>query len=93
MKAHLSRYVQWAESHNSLLIVTWDEDDGKSDNHIPMILVGPMVRRGRYDERIDHYGLVRTIAEMYGAQPIGLSRQARPLATMWNRPSSDLFVT
>lgn len=88
LKAHLSRYVQWAESHNSLLIVTWDEDDGKSDNHIPMILVGPMVRRGRYDERIDHYGLVRTIAEMYGAQPIGLSRQARPLTTMWNRPAS-----
>ena len=88
LKAHLSRYVQWAESHNSLLILTWDEDDGKSDNHIPMILVGPMVRRGRYDERIDHYGLVRTIAEMYGAQPIGLSRQARPLTTMWNRPAS-----
>ncbi len=88
LKAHLSRYAQWAESHNSLLIVTWDEDDGKSDNHIPMILVGPMVRRGRYDERIDHYGLVRTIAEMYGAQPIGLSRQARPLTTIWNRPAS-----
>lgn len=88
LKAHLSHYVQWAETHNSLLIVTWDEDDGKSENHIPMILVGPMVRRGRYDERIDHYGLVRTIAEMYGAQPIGLSRQARPLTTIWNRPAS-----
>ncbi len=84
LQTHLSRYVQWAESHNSLLIVTWDEDDGKSDNHIPMILVGPMVRRGRFDERIDHYGVVRTITEMYGAPSIGLSRQSRPLSTIWN---------
>ncbi len=87
LKIHLNRYVQWAETHNSLLIVTWDEDDGKSDNHIPMVVVGPMVRRGRYDERIDHYGLVRTIEEMYGAQPVGMSRQARPLSTIWNAPS------
>ena len=87
LKTHLSRYVEWAESHNSLLIVTWDEDDGKSDNHIPMIVVGPMVRRGRHDEKIDHYGLVRTITEMHGAQPIGLSRQARPLTSIWNAPS------
>ncbi len=84
LETHLSRYVQWAESHNSLLIVTWDEDDGKSDNHIPMILVGPMVRRGRFDERIDHYGVVRTITEMYGASSIGLSRQSHPLSTIWN---------
>ena len=88
LKTHLSRYVEWAETHNSLLIVTWDEDDGKSDNHIPMIVVGPMVRRGRHDERIDHYGLVRTITEMYGAHPVGLSRQARPLTTIWSAPSS-----
>lgn len=87
LKAHLSRYVQWAETHNSLLIVTWDEDDGKSENHIPMIVVGPMVRQGRYDERIDHYGLARTLTDMYGAQPIGLSRQAHPITTIWNAPS------
>lgn len=87
LKTHLSRYVQWAETHNSLLIVAWDEDDGKSDNHIPLIVVGPMVRRGRYDERTDHYGLVRTITDMYGAQPIGLSRQGRPIISIWDAPS------
>ena len=88
LKMHLSRYIQWAESHNSLLIVTWDEDDGESDNHIPMILVGPMVRRGRFDEQIDHYGFVRTIVEMYGAPPIGLSGQSRPLSTIWHTPAN-----
>jgi acid phosphatase len=88
LKTNLDRYVQWATTHNSLLIVTWDEDNGKSDNRIPTILVGPMVRPGRYDERIDHYGLLRTIEDMYGAHPVGLSRQARPLTGIWNAPPS-----
>ena len=56
LRTHLDAYVQWAETHNSLLIVTWDEDNGKSDNHIPTILVGPMVRQGRFGEQVDHYG-------------------------------------
>lgn len=86
LHTHLDRYVEWAQTHNSLLIITWDEDNGKSDNHIPTILVGPMVRPGRYGEPVDHYGLLRTITEMYGAKPIGLSRQALPLSTIWATP-------
>ncbi len=87
LQANLDGYVQWAAAHNSLLIVTWDEDNGKSDNHIPTIMVGPMVRPGRYGEPIDHYGLLRTIEDMYGANPVGLSEQARPLTTIWAVPS------
>lgn len=86
LQTHLDRYVEWAQTHNSLLIITWDEDNGKSDNHIPTILVGPMVRPGRYGEPLDHYGLLRTITDMYGAKPIGLSRQALPLSTIWATP-------
>ena len=86
LQARLDRYVDWAQTHNSLLIITWDEDNGKSGNHIPTILVGPMVRAGRYTEQTNHYGLLRTITDMYGAQPVGLSRQASPLATMWAAP-------
>ena len=86
LQHHLERYVEWAQTHNSLLIITWDEDNGKSDNHIPTILVGPMVRPGRYGEPLDHYGLLRTITDMYGARPVGLSRQAVPLTTMWTTP-------
>lgn len=87
LRTHLDRYVQWSETHNSLLIVTWDEDNGKSDNHIPTIVVGPMVRRGRYGEQVDHYGLLRTIEDMYGATPVGLSREASPLTTIWATPA------
>ncbi|HET9963302.1 MAG TPA: alkaline phosphatase family protein [Nitrospiraceae bacterium] len=85
LQAHLEPYVQWAFSHNSLLIVTWDEDDGdhRSPNQIPTILVGPMVQPGRYEEKANHYSLLRTILDMYGAQPIGLSRQASPIRSPW----------
>jgi acid phosphatase len=83
LQAHLDRYVQWAGIHNSLLIVTWDEDNGKSENHIPTIVVGPMVRPGRYGEQVNHYGLLRTITDMYGAKPVGLSKQAQPITTIW----------
>lgn len=86
LQARLERYVDWAQTHNSLLIITWDEDNGKSENHIPTILVGPMVRAGRYPEQTNHYGLLRTVTDMYGAQPVGLSRQASPLTTMWATP-------
>lgn len=87
LQARLERYVDWAQTHNSLLIITWDEDNGKSDNHIPTIFVGPMVRAGRYGEPTNHYGVLRTITDMYGAEPVGLSRQASPLTTIWATPT------
>lgn len=87
LQTRLAPFIQWAQSHNSLLIVTWDEDNGKADNHIPTVLVGPMVRPGKYGEKTDHYGLLRTILEMYGARPIGLSQQAQPIRSPWKPPT------
>jgi hypothetical protein len=44
-------YLQWAQKHNSLLIVTFDEDsDNTASNLIPTIFAGPMVRPGNYYE-------------------------------------------
>ena len=33
LKDHLSSYAEWAKVHNSLLIVTFDEDDDHAGNH------------------------------------------------------------
>ncbi len=41
LKNNLSAYVAWAQTHNSLLIVTWDEDDGGQSNHIATDLRRP----------------------------------------------------
>src|SRR5262249_42319654 len=74
LKQHLDEYVQWAQSHNSLLIVTWDESNLSSlVNHIPTIFVGPMVKPGQYSEQINHYNVLRTLEGMYGLPAAGKS--------------------
>ena len=80
---HLDAYVRWAENHNSLLIVTWDEDDGSENNRIPTLFVGPMVRSGNYAQRIDHYTLLRTLLDLYGLPPIGKSVDRQAIDFVW----------
>ena len=81
----MDAYVQWTKTHNSLLLLTWDEDDSSSNNHIPTILVGPMIKPGRYDMRIDHYSVLRTLEEMYGLAFLGNTVDTQPLQNIWNQ--------
>lgn len=66
LKNHIGSYAKWAKENRSLLIVTWDEDDRSSANHIPIIFVGPMVKIGKYSENINHYSVLRTLYAIYG---------------------------
>jgi hypothetical protein len=84
LKSKLDGYVQWAKTHNSLLIVTWDEDDRSANNHIPTIFVGPMVKTGTYSETINHYNVLRTLEDMYGLPYAGKSSTATPITDVWN---------
>jgi acid phosphatase len=84
---HLAGYVGWAMSHNSLLVVTFDEDSGSSANHIPTFLVGPMVRPGPSNQRVDHYSLLRTLEDMYGLAPLGAAADAQPISGVWAGPA------
>jgi len=83
LRENLDPYVRWARTHNSLLILTWDEDDGSSGNRIPTLIVGARVRPGAYAERIDHYSVLRTIAEMYGLRPPGEAARAAAITGIW----------
>ncbi len=80
--ARLDSLVRWARTHDTLVIVTWDE--GYDDtNTVPTFFVGPMVRPGRYAERVDHYTVLRTIEQMYGLAPTGHAASARALTDIW----------
>jgi hypothetical protein len=83
LQTNLSPYLQWAHTHNSLLIVTWDEDDGSEANRIPTIFVGPMVKLGKYSELINHYNVLRTLEDMYGLPHLGNSSKAKPITDVW----------
>jgi hypothetical protein len=80
---NLADYVTWADQHNSLLAVTFDEDNGSSANRIATVLVGPMVNAGASDQRIDHYSLLRTLEDMYGLPPRGQAADAQPVGGIW----------
>jgi hypothetical protein len=82
-RENLAGYVDWAKSHNSLLIVTFDEDSGSRNNHIATFFVGPMVTPGDSDQRIDHYSVLRTIEDMYGLPALGHAADAQPITGIW----------
>ncbi|MGO9482862.1 MAG: alkaline phosphatase family protein [Candidatus Kryptoniota bacterium] len=67
LKENLDKYYQWAKTHNSLLIITFDESDNKIHysgltdpsseqpeikNIIPTIIAGAHVKHGEYPEGI-----------------------------------------
>lgn len=83
LKAHFDSYVQWAKEHNSLLVVTWDEDDGSRINNIPTFFVGPMVKTGKYDMHENHFNLLRTIEDIYGLTHAGEAAASEPIANIW----------
>lgn len=83
LKINIAPYVDWAMKNNSLLILTWDEDNYRSNNHVATILVGPMITPGKSDQRIDHYSVLRTLLDFYGLPGLGNSANAEPLQGMW----------
>jgi acid phosphatase len=85
LKNHLSSYAQWARTHNSLLIITWDEDDGSASNQIPTLFVGSMVKAERYNEQIDHYSVLRTIEDMYGLPALNNSTNVGAISDVWQK--------
>jgi hypothetical protein len=107
LRARLGAYVEWAQTHNSLLIVTFDEDDHSAGNQITTLFVGPMVLSSRSSETITHYDVLRTILDLAGVAPIG---SGAPIDDVWvpaaapdwrrtvvfirgvTQPGQDLFV-
>jgi acid phosphatase len=83
MEQHLDGYARWAIGHNSWLIVTFDENAGGTVNPIPTIIVGDHVRPGRSAEKINHYGLLRTIEDAYRLPPLGAAAAVSALSTIW----------
>ena len=88
IRRHLGGYAQWAQSHNSLLIVTFDEDAsilgfGGDNNRTPTIFYGAHVRPGTYGEHTSHYGILRTVEDMYGLPHAGASANAATITDVW----------
>ena len=80
---NLGGYRTWASAHNSLLVVTTDEDDESHANHITTIIAGAHVKPGQYATRTDHYGLLRTLLDSFSLAPFAAVSTAPAITTTW----------
>jgi len=58
------------ESNRLVIVITWDEDDNQSGNHVPMVMIHPSVKGKRVTNRLDHYGLSAGIDRVGGIPPL-----------------------
>jgi len=82
---HIAPYVDWAMKNNSLLILTWDEDNFRADNRIPTIFIGPMIHAGTSDQPINHYSVLRTLLDFYNLPALGASAGAKTIKGIWKK--------
>ncbi len=83
LRQYIDPLVAWSMKHNTMIVITWDEDDGSASNQIPTLLLGPMVEPGRYSARITHYNVLRTIEAFYHLPALGESALATPIESVW----------
>ncbi|MGE5287903.1 MAG: alkaline phosphatase family protein, partial [Micromonosporaceae bacterium] len=84
LRSRIAGYAEWAMKHDSLLILTWDEDDGSLANQVPTIFVGQRVRPGQYAEPITHYSVLATIETAYALPRDGQAAAAQPIMDAWS---------
>jgi hypothetical protein len=86
-RTHLNGYAQWAKTHNSLLIVMSDENDGdpnysanqpgENGNGALAMVVGARIPAGKVAAgRFDHYSMLRTLEDIFGLGHLGASARA-----------------
>ena len=78
LRANLAAYAQWARTHNSLLVVTFDEDSFSGPNKIPTVFYGAGLTPGTENATTwTLHNLLRTVEDMHGAAPSARSAQVR----------------
>ncbi|GAA2152408.1 alkaline phosphatase family protein [Kitasatospora kazusensis] len=86
LRDNLGAYADWAQTHNSLLVVTFDEDNKLSGNRIPTVLYGQPVKAGSSsDTTYTHYDVLRTLEDLAGlGTHAGNAASATDITGVWN---------
>ncbi|MFJ8136111.1 alkaline phosphatase family protein [Streptomyces sp. NPDC096013] len=85
LKNNIGAYATWAKTHNSLLVVTFDEDNLLSGNRIPTVLYGQPVKAGSTSSTTyNHYNLLRTLEDSQGLSAhAGNAASAADITGVW----------
>ncbi|MGA8576496.1 MAG: alkaline phosphatase family protein [Candidatus Cybelea sp.] len=85
LEKNLPPILKYDKKYDGLLILTWDEaaPDSNGQNQIATLLIGPMVKPGKYDQRITHYSTLRTIEGIAGVACTASACQASDIKKIW----------
>ena len=76
--AGLERSIIAELGPNGLLILTWDEDDTSSSDHILTVFVGPKVIPGAvYASTVRHYTVTKLICDVSSSVSVNRKRSMR----------------
>lgn len=84
LKEKLDAYASWCATHDGVLLITWDEDNGAEGNRIPTLFYGAGVKQGKVKTHTNHFGLLRTLCALYGLKAPGLAAHAKIVAGIFN---------
>lgn len=93
LAANLSAYATWAKTHNSLLIVTWDEDGFQASNRIATIFYGANVAVGTNAGTWTLHNLLRTIEDSAGVAHAGSAARVSPIVGSFTGEPSPMTLT
>jgi hypothetical protein len=72
LSMNIQDYAQWSLTHNSLLILTFDEGSedpntavDSAQNRVVTIFYGQNVLPGQHSEAVTHFSVLRTLEDMY----------------------------
>jgi hypothetical protein len=74
-----------AVTKDTLIVVTFDESASYEHNHILTIFLGDMVKTGHVESGCyDHYNVLRTIEDNFGAGTLGAQdEKSSPITSVW----------
>lgn len=84
LSRNLGRYARWAKTHNSVLMVTFDEGFNQN-NQVATVFYGAGVKTGSYPEQFNHYSLLRTIEGFYRLPLLGQTKSAKTMAVAFRK--------
>lgn len=66
-------------SRNTVIFITWDENEGTSGNRVPCIVISPFTHGVTSGARYTHYSLLRTTEALLGLPLLGNARSANSM--------------
>ena len=80
LQANVAAYANWAKQHNSLLVVTFDEDFAAQRGNIPTVFYGANVAAGKsVQSTATLHNLLRTVEDLSGAAPSSSAASVRSI--------------